>query len=201
MFGTKNLILAAVLAMTAAIFASTPAKAAVFDLTFTNTVLPTNGCCGPFDVSAVITATLVGTNYDVTGITGTVTEGSPSTTYSITGLITPPNDPGGYFVFDNVILSTGGHAPYSLDNDGIGFYATDPSYYPADGTNSAFNVYGNGGTSYTLSTTASYDVNSPFNGTVTISAVPETSTWAMMLIGFGLIGLQLRRRRPAEVTA
>jgi len=33
------------------------------------------------------------------------------------------------------------------------------------------------------------------------SGIPETSTWAMMLIGFGLIGLQLRRRQPAEVTA
>jgi hypothetical protein len=27
-----------------------------------------------------------------------------------------------------------------------------------------------------------------------VSSVPESATWAMMLIGFGLVGLQLRRR-------
>jgi hypothetical protein len=30
-----------------------------------------------------------------------------------------------------------------------------------------------------------------------IVGVPESSTWAMMVIGFGLVGLQLRRRRTA----
>ena len=30
-----------------------------------------------------------------------------------------------------------------------------------------------------------------------LSAVPEPATWAMMLIGFGAVGFQLRRRRPA----
>ena len=30
------------------------------------------------------------------------------------------------------------------------------------------------------------------------SAVPEPTTWAMMLIGFGAIGLSLRRRRPGS---
>ena len=29
------------------------------------------------------------------------------------------------------------------------------------------------------------------------AAVPEPATWAMMLIGFGAMGVQLRRRRPA----
>ena len=32
-------------------------------------------------------------------------------------------------------------------------------------------------------------------GNVTISAVPEATTWAMMLLGFGAIGLSLRGRR------
>ena len=36
------------------------------------------------------------------------------------------------------------------------------------------------------------------SGNVTISAVPEPGTWALMLLGFGAIGLTLRsRRRPA----
>jgi hypothetical protein len=32
------------------------------------------------------------------------------------------------------------------------------------------------------------------------NGVPEPATWAMMLIGFGLVGLQLRRRTVKEVT-
>jgi hypothetical protein len=39
-------------------------------------------------------------------------------------------------------------------------------------------------------------------GTLTISnlrsAVPEPSTWAMMLLGFGAIGASMRRRRPHQ---
>ncbi|HNF90403.1 MAG TPA: PEPxxWA-CTERM sorting domain-containing protein, partial [Thiobacillaceae bacterium] len=30
------------------------------------------------------------------------------------------------------------------------------------------------------------------------SAVPEAETWAMMAMGLGLVGLQLRRRKNAE---
>ncbi len=32
-------------------------------------------------------------------------------------------------------------------------------------------------------------------GTVSMSAVPEPTTWAMMLIGFGVVGYSLRRRK------
>lgn len=32
------------------------------------------------------------------------------------------------------------------------------------------------------------------------SAVPEPGTWAMMLLGFGLVGAAMRRRRPAVAT-
>ena len=34
-------------------------------------------------------------------------------------------------------------------------------------------------------------------GIVPVRGVPEQSTWAMMLIGFGAIGVALRRRRKA----
>jgi hypothetical protein len=48
----------------------------------------------------------------------------------------------------------------------------------------------------------SYDTNGIINqaNSVTISAVPEASTWAMMLIGFGAIGWQLRRRKRSSST-
>jgi hypothetical protein len=121
---------------------------------------PSNGCCGPFDVSATLQANANGGNYDITGITGTVTQNG--TSFAITGLATPPNDPGGYFGFDNVILANAGSAPYSLDSGGLGFYAAGvPNFYSPSDPTTTFNVWGNAGTSGTLGTTASYDVNNP----------------------------------------
>jgi hypothetical protein len=188
----RNLVAAALMA--GAAFGMTAAKASPFLLTFTQVGTPGNGCCGPFDVSAILQATASGNNYDITGISGTVTQNG--TPFAITGLMTPPNDPGGYFGFDNVILANAGNAPYSLDSGGIGFLAADVSnfYFPSEPT-TAFNVWGNGGTSGTLATTASYDVNTSFNGTYSISAVPESSTWAMLVLGFAGIGFMAYRRK------
>ena len=52
-----------------------------------------------------------------------------------------------------------------------------------------------------LALTQTTDINVRF-GSPTLrilfqTAVPEPATWAMMLLGFGAIGVQLRRRRPA----
>ncbi len=51
-----------------------------------------------------------------------------------------------------------------------------------------------------------FDFDSPFYGTgssdnVTITAVPELGTWAFLLLGFGLIGGMLRRRRNQPATS
>ena len=44
-------------------------------------------------------------------------------------------------------------------------------------------------------TTAGADA--AFSGTLSFArAVPEPATWAMMLIGFGAVGVSLRRKRP-----
>lgn len=52
-----------------------------------------------------------------------------------------------------------------------------------------------GGSQYTLTYTGvvAQDVTS-FIDNVQLSAVPETATWLMMIAGFGLLGLALRRR-------
>ena len=38
-------------------------------------------------------------------------------------------------------------------------------------------------------------------GTIEFSSAPEPTTWAMMLAGFGMLGLALRRRSPALALA
>lgn len=40
-----------------------------------------------------------------------------------------------------------------------------------------------------------------FNGTTPTGAVPEPSTWAMMLLGFGAVGVGMRRRRRSVLQA
>lgn len=37
--------------------------------------------------------------------------------------------------------------------------------------------------------------NGSYSGTLNVQAVPEPATWAMMLLGFGAMGLAIRRRR------
>lgn len=81
----------------------------------------------------------------------------------------------------------------------------------SDGTTSFLNqLIGSGNTHYAFSTTGNSTItnvrfvaDSPLQLTLlkqvridpTVGAVPEPATWAMMLIGFGAIGVSLRRRR------
>ncbi len=37
-----------------------------------------------------------------------------------------------------------------------------------------------------------------YSGAISVSPVPEAETWAMMGLGLGLVGLQLRRRKSAD---
>ena len=39
----------------------------------------------------------------------------------------------------------------------------------------------------------------PDNATISVSAVPEPATWAMMILGFGAIGFETRRRKKITV--
>jgi hypothetical protein len=53
--------------------------------------------------------------------------------------------------------------------------------------------------SYTLHLAGTRGTDSSFSGTINYAAapgnVPEPATWAMMLLGFGAVGWQMRRRR------
>jgi hypothetical protein len=48
---------------------------------------------------------------------------------------------------------------------------------------------------YTLTINGDNNSTGSLGGTVTINAVPEPGTWAMMLLGFGAAGYAMRRRR------
>jgi hypothetical protein len=48
---------------------------------------------------------------------------------------------------------------------------------------------------YTLTINGDNNSTGSLGGTVTINAVPEPGTWAMMLVGFGAAGYAMRRRR------
>lgn len=54
-----------------------------------------------------------------------------------------------------------------------------------------------GGTSPGGSPPASYPTPQPKSPIIVPSAVPEPGTWAMMLLGFALIGWRVRRKTPA----
>jgi hypothetical protein len=186
-----------------------------FDLTFTQVGTPGNGCCGPFNVSALLDTTGGPGQYTIVGISGTVFQGGPpGTAYSITGLLSPPSDPGGYFGFNNIVFNG---AQYDFDSGGVGFtadgiynfYATNPPYPPEPDT--SFNVYDNGYPAAILSTTASYDVNTSFNGTYSItelgpqgsaSATPLPAALPLFASGLGGLGLLgWRRKRKAAALA
>lgn len=180
-----------------------------FDLTFTQVGTPSNGCCGPFNVSAILDTVQNGSDFTIVGISGTVNQGDPATAYNITGLISPPSDPGNYFGFNNIVHSG---LSYAFDTGGVGFYADGgPNYYPAD-PSTAYNIYDNGAPNGTLSTTASYDVNTPFNGTYSITQIGQGDSLsatplpaALPLFASGLGGLGLfgwrRKRKIAALAA
>jgi hypothetical protein len=68
---------------------------------------------------------------------------------------------------------------------------------PSGSTSGSFIVNGNGKTisSITLTTTSnSFEVDN-LAISANLAAVPEPATWAMMLTGFGLVGLSARRRQ------
>ncbi len=48
---------------------------------------------------------------------------------------------------------------------------------------------------YQLTINGNNSSTGSLGGTVTINAVPEPGTWAMMLLGFGAAGYAMRRRR------
>lgn len=58
-----------------------------------------------------------------------------------------------------------------------------------------------GAGTYTVSVRGSSQPNGAYAGTLSLGAVPEPATWAFMILGFGLVGGALRRRKAVMNTS
>ena len=102
----------------------------------------------------------------------------------------------------------------SISPDGQWFYDNQVTPGPTNGgflftgiAHQFYNIWSNGaGLGPTAGQMGISDAGSttyigPGNGVLTLTAVPEPATWALMLGGFGLAGAALRRRSLVPVTA
>jgi hypothetical protein len=158
-----------------------PSSAAIYDLTYTGALN------GTLVLTTSDTVDAVG-GYDITGVSGTFGGNS------ITSLYVNPNQPNsdsnGAFTWDDVLFPTSGTA---FDRYGVAFTTSD-------GTFNIFNAIADGGTT---------DANTPYGlivastgnetfGTATLTAaVPEPSTWAMMILGFCGLGFMAYLRKQS----
>jgi hypothetical protein len=159
-----------------ATMAGTPASAAQYLFNFSGTgffggTLTGNGTITTNDQSFV--NQLNGyTAQTITGITGTF-NGS-----QITGLANVTGS-------NNLFYLTG---PFFVDGNGLGFST-------ASGVSA--NLFVTNDTSYRVNTMGAGLLTGLVTASATqvTAAVPEPATWAMMLLGFGAIGVSVRRKR------
>ena len=161
---------------------STTASAETFAFTFDTTSTLFGGqpqtIRGFFETLSTPVDRFGQTGLQITGISGTINGAG------ITGLFNIANNPYYY-------ITTG---PPFLDGSGVRFNtatATNIAFFHQD--NVAANIYrvnGNG-TISAFGPATSTQVNA-------VAAVPEPSTWAMMLLGLGAVGFAMRRRKKAN---
>jgi len=139
------------------------------------------------------------------------------------GMIARPNSSGlsplGAFTYSHSICITGATGPIHgifsvfFDSDQFDGTIVGQAVAAGDGTfNQVFNYTILGGTGRFAGGTGTFrgdgtvDPRMPpprinFTFTPTNAAVPETTTWAMMLLGFGSVGARMRRQRKLHVPA
>jgi subtilisin-like proprotein convertase family protein len=210
------------LALAASTALATPAMAA--DFVFAGPVaIPASGTAGPasvfpiqFNVSGL--GTVLDVNLTLTGLTHSFADDLQillaSPTGTMVGLMV---NAGGTANFRNTNLTFDDQAPTALPNNNNSTNAVyaSGSYLPStyalgpvisaliDGTSlSLFNgETANGIWSLYIRDDEFLDVGALAGATLSISAtptapaVPEPATWAMMIGGLGVVGMQLRRRK------
>jgi len=95
--------------------------------------------------------------------------------------------------YNTLTFLKGGSTVFTLTGGGVPL-AVDNGNQTSDLSNKYVNFAFTGGSSYDTvvfnSTSPAFEVDN----LAVAGGVPELSTWAMMIVGFGLVGLQVRRR-------
>jgi len=167
------------------------AEASVFEISYASSNVTMN-----VFANAVLDAN--GTDYDITGVSGTVQSGG--NTYSIGGLLGLAGTVGNVqisdvFAFDNVLTNVGGSL--QLNGNGLAFTAGSSNYVYNLFTDSFYGL--NNALLTTDPAAGPFASTEETLGVATIAAVPEPSTWAMMILGFlglGFIGYRRQARAP-----
>jgi hypothetical protein len=166
---------------TAALVAAMPAQAATYAYSYTAT-----SASAPFLASGHF----VVTGGFVTSITGNV-DGDAITSLQSTAGLTPFNatqfySPDNYYYFNNKFYN----ADPVFDDGGLLFYTASGKEY---------NFFSDGPGAYHFLASVPFGARgiAESTGTLSITAVPEASTWILMIAGFGLVGVSARRRSVA----
>jgi hypothetical protein len=173
----KVLVTAIATLATAMLFTMTTANAAIYKFTFQSS---------DAELTATGQFTVNGAD-EVTGVSGAV---AGLTNQSISGIFANPSfpnssySPDGLFIYDNLYSPTGMAFDYSgllfttADNPGgyWNLWASSPGTY---------SLYESAGGSYPIQET----------GTLSVAGAPESSTWAMLALGFAALSFVGRRRQ------
>jgi PEP-CTERM motif len=163
----------------ALVFGASTAHAAVYKFTFES-----------FDstLSAAGQFTVDGTD-EVTSLSGSISGLASQTIGAVAG---NPSFPGaaysadGLFIYDNLYHASG----QSFDVNGLLFTtAQNPGGY--------WNLWGTSPGNYSLWESAAGGYPVQESGTLSVTAAPEPSTWAMLALGLGALAFVGRRRRSA----
>jgi hypothetical protein len=126
---------------------------------------------------------------EVTGMSGGISGLVDQTISSVVAnpdISSPAYSPDGAFIYNNLYYGSG----MTFDVDGLLFTtAQNPGGY--------WNLWGNSPGNYSLWESApgsGYPIEE--SGTLSMAAVPELSTWAMLGLGFAGLGVVGRRRGP-----
>lgn len=167
----KTILIAA--ALTAAVTAMAPASAATYVLNYTGTSgepLPTTAT---LKITTANTLNLSG-GYDILSASGTVNG------VAITDLAAL--NPAG-FNTDNIFFAADPH----VSNSGFGWNAPGVTGNLFSNGPGSYSLYQFDGGNYTIAT----------DGLLSVSQVPEPASWALLVIGFGMVGGFARRRQQA----
>ena len=173
-----GLVSSAVLALSVGFVGATAASAAtVYEVTYS---APANGDTGDFFLT--LGSSAGGGYFNVASVTGTWDGGAITGLLPVNGyadndnLFSPVPAPN-YFTFPGVSFGTAAGVDINIANNGTAVYTedrsdTDPVGYP----------------------------QAPITS-LSVTAVPEPATWAIMLVGFGGMGAAIRSRRKQALAA